>query len=49
MEKPGYSDAQIIAILKQAETGSTVPELRWNYGDSALNSNLNLWPTLPRL
>jgi len=29
-EKPRYSDSQILAIIKQAETGVPVPELRWS-------------------
>ncbi len=34
MKAPRFSDAQIIAILKQAESGSPVPELCREHGIS---------------
>ena len=35
MKKPRYSDSQIIAILKQAESGTPVPELCREHGMSS--------------
>lgn len=35
MKKSRYSDSQIMAILKQAETGSPVPELCREHGMSS--------------
>ena len=35
MKKPRYSDSQIMAILKQAEAGTPVPELCREYGMSS--------------
>ena len=35
MKKSRYSDSQIINILKQAETGTPVPELCREYGMSS--------------
>jgi len=35
MKKSKYSDSQIMAILKQAETGSPVPELCREHGMSS--------------
>lgn len=35
MKKSKYSDSQIMAILKQAEAGSPVPELRREHGMSS--------------
>lgn len=35
MKKSRYSDSQIIAILKQAEAGTRVPELCREYGMSS--------------
>jgi putative transposase len=35
MKKSRYSDSQIIAILKQAEAGTTVPELCRDHGMSS--------------
>lgn len=32
MPKPRYSDSQIMAILKQAEAGTPVPELYREHG-----------------
>jgi putative transposase len=35
MKKSKYSDSQILAILKQAEAGTAVPELCREYGMSS--------------
>ena len=35
MKKPRYSDSQIMAILKQAESGTPVPELCREHGMSS--------------
>jgi putative transposase len=35
MKKSGYTDSQIMAILKQAEEGTTVPELCREHGMSS--------------
>ena len=35
MKQSRFSDSQIIAILKQAEGGSPVPELCWEHGMSS--------------
>lgn len=35
MKKPRYTDSQIMAILKQAEAGSPVPELCREHGMSS--------------
>ena len=35
MKKPRYSDSQIMAILKQAEAGTPVPELCREHGMSS--------------
>ena len=35
MKKPRYSDSQIMAILKQAEAGTAVPELCREHGMSS--------------
>ena len=35
MKKPRYSDSQIMAILKQSETGTPVPELCREHGMSS--------------
>lgn len=35
MKKSRFTDSQIIAILKQAEAGTLVPELCWEHGISS--------------
>ena len=35
MKKPRYSDSQIMAILKQAESGTPIPELCREHGMSS--------------
>ena len=37
MMKSRYSDSQIIAIIKQAEAGTPVPELCWEHGMSSVS------------
>ena len=37
MKKSRYSDSQIIAIIKQAEAGTPVPELCWEHGMSSVS------------
>ena len=41
MKKPRYSDSQIMAILKQAEAGTPVPELCREHGMS--NASFYKW------
>ena len=35
MKKSRFSDRQIVAILKQAEAGTSVADLCWEYGMSS--------------
>jgi len=37
MKKSRYSDSQVIAIIKQAEAGTPVPELCWEHGMSSVS------------
>jgi len=37
MKRPRYSDSQVMAILKQAEAGTPVPELCREHGMSSAN------------
>ena len=37
MKKSRYSDSQVIAIIKQSEAGTPVPELCWEHGMSSVS------------